>query len=101
MSHSPRGQQGYPGEGTEQVRNHRSATIHEWPPSLIQSPPPYPHTTTTTPTPTTNSNQPGREKCPLPAVGRAGAKSGLEPGEDVAGKINVTMVASTTPSAAA
>ena len=30
MSHSPRGQQGYPGEGTQRVRNHRSATIQEW-----------------------------------------------------------------------
>lgn len=57
-------------------------------------PPPYPHTN---PQPQAAT----QEKCPLPPVGRAGAKSGLEPGQDVAGKIDVTMVASTTPSAAA
>lgn len=56
-----------------------------------------PHTHVQTP----NHKQPAREKCPLPPVGRAGAKSGLEPEEDVAGKIDVTMVASTTPSKAA
>lgn len=63
-------------------------------PHIHTQPPPPPTTTT-------NSKQPGREKCPLPPVGRVGAKSGLELGEDVAEKIDVTMVASTTPSAAA
>lgn len=30
--------------------------------------------------------QPCGDKCPLPPVGRAGAKSGLQEGEDVAGR---------------
>lgn len=43
--------------------------------------PRHPHTHTCPP----NPKQPCRAKCPLPPVARAGAKSGLQPGEDVAG----------------
>lgn len=100
--HSPGGRRDKLGRGPGEEPGPRvrgqesgsSATQQPVVPCPHSTSPPHIHTQTP------NPKQPSREKCPLPPVGRAGAKSGLEPGEDVAGKIDVTMVASTTPSAA-